>query len=223
VPHLTMCNAYGATETTSPAKIMPPGAGIARMDSIGRTVPCGDIRVMDEQGRELPPGELGELWIAGPMIVPGYWRNPAATEVSFTGGYWKSGDIGSVDAEGYVRIADRKKDMINRGGFKIYPAEVENVLCDQPGVVEAAVIGRPDSILGERSVAFVHASDTLSEDAVRRFCAERMADYKVPDWVVVSDRPLPRNANGKLQKDQLRQQAEQQLANAPRPARADGR
>ena len=216
VPHLTMCNAYGATETTSPATIMPPGSGIEHMDSIGKVVPCGEIRVLDEQQRELPAGEPGELWIAGPMIVPGYWRNPEATAASFEGGYWKSGDIGSVDAQGYVRIADRKKDMINRGGFKVYPAEVENVLCDQAGVVEAAVVGQPDSILGERSVAFVHANAALSEQDVRAFCAARMADYKVPDWVVVSDAPLPRNANGKIQKDQLRRQAEQHLAGAAR-------
>jgi acyl-CoA synthetase (AMP-forming)/AMP-acid ligase II len=215
-PHLVMCNAYGATETTSPATIMPPGAGAARMDSIGRTVPCGEIRVMDEQQREVPPGELGELWIAGPMIVPGYWRNDAATIVSFVDGFWKSGDIGSVDAEGFVRIADRKKDMINRGGFKVYPAEVENALCDQDGVVEAAVVGQPDAILGERSVAFVHATTSLSERAVRDFCANRMADYKVPDWVVVLDGPLPRNANGKIQKDQLRRIAQEYVAQAAR-------
>ncbi|MDR3534215.1 MAG: class I adenylate-forming enzyme family protein [Rhodopila sp.] len=219
VPHLTMCNAYGATETTSPATIMPPGAGVSRMDSIGRTVPCGDIRVRDEEGRELPPGELGELWIAGPMIVPGYWHNPAATAASFEGGYWKSGDIGSVDAEGYVRIADRKKDMINRGGFKVYPAEVENVLCDKDGVVEAAVVGQPDPILGERSVAFIHARTPLSDAEIRAFCAERVADYKVPDWVVVSEEPLPRNANGKIQKDQLRRQAEVVVATTDRPRR----
>lgn len=218
VPHLAMCNAYGATETTSPATIMPPGSGIEQMDSIGQTVPCGHIRVMDEQERELPPGELGELWIAGPMIVPGYWRNPAATASSFVDGYWKSGDIGSVDAQGYVRIADRKKDMINRGGFKVYPAEVENVLADQDGVVEAAIIGQPDSILGERSVAFIHARTELLEHEVRAFCAARMADYKVPDWVVVSEEPLPRNANGKIQKDQLRRQAERYVAGASRPS-----
>src|SRR5688572_5025583 len=119
-PNLQVCKAYGATETTSPATIMPPGDGVLHSDSIGRTVECGDIRVMDDHGRELPRGEEGELWIAGPMIVPGYWRNDAATRASFAGGYWKSGDIGAIDADGYVRIADRKKDMINRGGFKVY-------------------------------------------------------------------------------------------------------
>ena len=217
VPHLRMCNAYGATETTSPATIMPPGEGVAHADSIGRVVACGDIRVCDDNGRPLPPGEQGELWIAGPMVVPGYWRNDAATASGFTDGWWKSGDIGSVDAEGFVRIADRKKDMINRGGFKVYPAEVENVLCDQHGVIEAAVVGQPDPILGERSIAFVYADVPLSEHAVRSFCAARMADYKVPDWVVLSEQPLPRNANGKIQKAELRQMAARHVAAAARP------
>src|SRR5205814_6735814 len=145
-PNLQMCNCYGATETTSPATMMPPGDGVAHADSIGKTVRCGDIRVMDERGRELPRGEEGEgegeFWIAGPMIVPGYWRNPEANAASFTGGYWKSGDIGTIDAEGYVRIADRKKDMINRGGFKVYPAGVESELAGIGGVGEAAGVGQ---------------------------------------------------------------------------------
>jgi long-chain acyl-CoA synthetase len=209
VPHLVMCNAYGATETTSPATIMPPGDGIAHSDSIGKVVPCGEIRVMDEAGREVPPGEAGEFWIAGPMIVPGYWRNDGANASSFAGGFWKSGDIGAIDAQGYVRIADRKKDMINRGGFKIYPAEVENVLSEIPGVIEAAVVGRPDSVLGERVVAFINAGNpAVTEESIRAFCVARIADYKVPEYVVLGNRPLPRNANGKIQKADLRDAAQ---------------
>ena len=207
-PGLQMCNAYGATETTSPATIMPPGEGVLHSDSIGRSVECGDIRVMDDAGRELPAGDDGELWIAGPMIVPGYWRNDAATAASFAGGYWKSGDIGSIDAEGYVRIADRKKDMINRGGFKVYPAEVESVLTGLDGVIEAAVIGEPDSIMGESVCAFLNVkSDALDEATVRAWCDERMADYKVPARIVIEMKPLPRNANGKIQKADLRERA----------------
>ena len=206
-PRLQMCNAYGATETTSPATIMPPGDGVAHSESIGKVVPCGDIRVMDDQGRELGPGEEGELWIGGPMVVPGYWRNPEANAASFAGGYWKSGDIGAIDAQGYVRIADRKKDMINRGGFKVYPAEVENVLTAIDGVVEAAVVGRPDAVLGEAVVAFLNVSRDIDAAGVRAFCGERMADYKVPGQVVIGRDPLPRNANGKIQKADLRQMA----------------
>ena len=207
-PWLAMCNAYGATETTSPATIMPPGKGTARADSIGRVVTCGDIRVMDEQGREMPPGADGELWIAGPMVSPGYWRNLEATAAAFVGGYWRSGDIGSIDGEGYVRIADRKKDMIIRGGFKIYPAEVESVLAGLDGVLEAAVVGRADPMLGEAVVAFVTAEDSgLTQHRVREWCAERLSDYKVPAEVIIAPSPLPRNANGKIQKAELRQRA----------------
>lgn len=210
VPHLVMCNAYGATETTSPATIMPPGAGIAHSDSIGKVVRCGEIRVMNDAGVELPPGEHGELWIAGPMIVSGYWRNAQADADSFKGGFWKSGDIGSIDAEGYVRIADRKKDMVNRGGYKVYPAEVENVLCEHADVIEAAVVGRADEILGERVVAFVQCRAPVAEAVLREFCAARMADYKVPDRIVAEvGAPLPRNANGKIQKNELRERAAQ--------------
>ena len=108
-----------------------------------------------------------------------------------------------------MRIADRKKDMINRGGFKIYPAEVENVLYEFRGVIEAAVVGRSDSVLGERVVAFINAADaSVTESAIRDFCASRMADYKVPEYVVVRNQPLPRNANGKIQKHDLRDLAQ---------------
>ena len=207
-PWLAMCNAYGATETTSPATIMPPGKGTAHADSVGRVVTCGDIRVMDVHGCEVPPGSDGELWIAGPMVVPGYWRNPEATVASFVGGYWKSGDIGSIDADGYVRIADRKKDMIIRGGFKVYPAEVESVLAGLEGVVEAAVVGRADAMLGEAVVAFVTTTGGgLTSHEVRTWCAERLSDYKVPADVVIEEAALPRNANGKIQKETLRMRA----------------
>lgn len=207
-PGLAMCNCYGATETTSPTTIMPPGDGACRLDSIGKVVRCGEVRVMDDVGCEVAPGETGELWIAGPMVVPGYWRNEAATRTAFVGGFWKSGDIGSVDKDGYVRIADRKKDMIIRGGFKIYPAELESVLTGLPGVVEAAVVGRPDAILGEIVVAFLCIEDSMmDEHEVRAWCAEQVSDYKVPGVVHISADPLPRNANGKIQKADLRERA----------------
>jgi acyl-CoA synthetase (AMP-forming)/AMP-acid ligase II len=205
LPDLQMCNAYGATETTSPATIMFPGRGMERSDSIGHSVACGDIRIMDGHGREVARGETGELYIAGPMVVPGYWRNDEANRTSFVCGYWRSGDIGSIDEEGFVQIFDRKKDMIIRGGYKIYPAEVENVLIDHPSIIEAAVIGRADEVLGERVVAFVQKDDgPLTSDEVRSFCREHLADYKIPDHIEFSNLPLPRNANGKLQKDVLR-------------------
>ncbi len=206
VPKLVLLNAYGATETTSPATMMPAGLTREHADSVGVVLPCAHIVVMDEQGVEVPAGETGELWIGGPMVVPGYWDNAAATASSFTAGHWHSGDLGSIDAQGFVRIFDRKKDMLNRGGFKVYSVEVENALMALPGVVEAAVIGRPCPVLGERVHAFLYAPDaTRDAAAVRSHCAALLADYKVPETITWSDSPLPRNANGKLMKRMLRE------------------
>jgi len=205
LPGLTLLNAYGATETTSPTTIMPMGLQAANLDSVGVVVPCGDVRAMDDVGREVAPGETGEIWIAGPMVVPGYWENPEATEREFAGGYWKSGDLGSIDARGFVRVFDRKKDMINRGGYKVYSAEVESVLSLHPAVVESALIAVPDPVLGEKAHAFVVTRDPeCGADRLRAHCAQHLADYKVPDFFTFRSEPLPRNANGKLLKRALR-------------------
>jgi acyl-CoA synthetase (AMP-forming)/AMP-acid ligase II len=204
LPGLTLMNAYGATETTSPTTIMPMGRQAGNLDSVGAVVPCGDVKVVDDAGRELPPGESGELWIAGPMVVPGYWDNPEATAREFAGGYWKSGDIGSIDARGFVRVFDRKKDMVNRGGYKVYSAEVESVLSLHPAVVESALVPVPDPVLGEKTRAIVVARDGCDGDALRAHCARHLADYKVPDFFTFRTDPLPRNANGKLLKRMLR-------------------
>lgn len=204
-PNLTLFNVYGSTETTSPATMLPPGEAAARADTVGKTVACADILVMDDDGRELPPGTSGELWIGGPMVVPGYWRNPEADRSAFSGGYWKSGDIGSVDAEGYVRVLDRKKDMINRGGYKVYCIEVESVLMRHPGVVECAVVGRADPVLGEKVHAvIVPRTPDVTDADIKSFCAQNLSDYKVPDTIAFLPDGLPRNANGKVMKTQLR-------------------
>jgi long-chain acyl-CoA synthetase len=205
-PSLVLINAYGATETCSPATMMPPGLTRAHADSVGLPLPCADLRVMDDAGHELPPGEAGELWIGGPMVVPGYWDNAEATAANFTAGYWHSGDLGSIDALGFVRLFDRKKDMLNRGGFKVYSVEVENTLMAFPGVVEAAVVGRPCPVLGERVHAFLHAPGVAPDDeAVRAFCRARLTDYKVPETITWSGAPLRRSATGKLLKRVMRE------------------
>jgi acyl-CoA synthetase (AMP-forming)/AMP-acid ligase II len=205
LPGLTLVNAYGATETTSPTTIMPPGEQAAHLDSVGVVVPCGEVRVMDEAGREVPVGEPGELWIAGPMVVPGYWENPEATAREFAGGHWKSGDIGAIDAAGFVRVFDRTKDLINRGGYKIYSAEVESVLSLHGAVAESALVAVADPVLGEKTLAHVVTRDPACEaDALRAHCARHLADYKVPDFFAFRSEPLPRNANGKLLKRLLR-------------------
>ena len=162
---------------------------------------------MDEQGRELPRGEVGEIWIHGPAVVRGYWSNQEATAREIVAGFWRSGDLGSINAEGFVRVLDRKKDMINRGGYKVYSAEVETVLAAHPGVVECAVVGTPCAILGERVHAFVVArNESLTPETLRAFCAERLSDYKIPESVTLLTDPLPRNANGKILKRLLREE-----------------
>ncbi|MBU6392953.1 MAG: AMP-binding protein [Sphingomonadales bacterium] len=207
LPGLALHNTYGATETASPAVIMPASEAAARSRQLGLPVLTCNILVMDQQGRALPPGEQGEIWISGPMVIPGYWDNPEATAAAFTGSYWKSGDLGSIDADGFVSLHDRIKDMINRGGFKIYSVEVENVLCELPEVIEAAIVGKPCPVLGERVVAFLHldpAVPPIDEDTLRAHCAARLSDYKVPETYLIEPSPLPRNANGKLVKTALR-------------------
>ena len=208
LPHLNLLNAYGATETTSPTTIMPLADWRANVDSIGKVAPCGRLRIVDEDGRDVATGTPGEFWIAGPMVTPGYWRRPDANASEFVDGYWRSGDIGSIDADGFVRIFDRKKDMINRGGYKIFSAEVENVISGVEGVIECAILGAPDPVLGERVHAIVVVEPGANVDAaiVRDWCRRRLSDYKTPEVVVVRTEPLPRNANGKVMKPLLRTQ-----------------
>jgi acyl-CoA synthetase (AMP-forming)/AMP-acid ligase II len=211
LPELMLMNCYGATETTSPATVMPPGQTRAHNDTVGQALHCVDMRVMDDEGRELPPGTLGEIWIKGPMVVRGYWNNPEATQTNITGGYWHSGDLGTIDEQGYVRVMDRKKDMINRGGFKIYTIEVENALYEHAAVQECAVVAKPCPVLGERVHAFVglkpgHLASAALDSELKAHCAARLSDYKVPESFAVSAQPLPRNANGKLLKREMRDQ-----------------
>ncbi|MFC4594522.1 class I adenylate-forming enzyme family protein [Sphingobium tyrosinilyticum] len=204
IPGLGLFNIYGATETTSPATILRADQLAARADSVGQPVDCADILIVDEDGHEVPRGQCGEVLIGGPMTISAYWNNAEANASAFIGGYWRSGDIGSMDEEGYLRISDRLKDVINRGGYKIYSLEVEHVIARLPGVVECAVVGYPDSVLGERVAAFVCGSLANAEAAVKAHCARNLSDYKLPELVVQLDGPLPRNANGKVMKAQLR-------------------
>jgi long-chain acyl-CoA synthetase len=205
VPGLKLINAYGATETTSPSTIMPPEFTASHIDSVGLPCPGAQIIVMDADGRELPRGEIGEIWIGGGSVIKGYWNNPEATAESFTAGYWHSGDLGSIDDANFVRVFDRQKDMINRGGLKIYSAEVESVLAGHPAVIESAIIAKPCPVLGERVHAVVVTRNEVSSDALRAWCAERLSDYKVPETMALTTEPLPRNANGKVIKRQLRE------------------
>lgn len=205
LPCLSLMNVYGATETTSPAVMMPPELVRLRLNQVGKTLPYVDIVIMDDNGREVPRGEQGEIWISGPVIIPEYWNKPDANRDNFMGGYWKSGDLGAMDKDGFLSVFDRKKDMINRGGFKIYSVEVENTIMGHPAVVEAGVVGKPCPVLGERVEAFAVLKEPLDERVLKEYCAARLSDYKVPDNINFVDGPLPRNPNGKLLKTALRE------------------
>jgi len=207
LPGLQLINAYGATETTSPSTLLPAPYSASHSDSVGLACPGARILAMDEEGCACAPGEIGEIWIHSGSVVKGYWNNRQATAENFVGGFWRSGDLGSVDAQGFVRVFDRKKDMINRAGLKIYSAEVESVLAGHPDVLESAVVARPCPVLGERVHAFVTPRrEGVDPQALRAWCAERLSDYKVPETITLLAEALPRNANGKVLKRSLRDQ-----------------
>jgi acyl-CoA synthetase (AMP-forming)/AMP-acid ligase II len=148
--------------------------------------------------------------VRGPNVVPGYWNKPEATAAAFTGGWLHTGDVARIDDEGLVYLVDRVKDMINRGGENVYCVEVENALAGAPGVYEAAVLGVPDEVMGEKvgTVIVPMPGTTLDVPAVLGFLAKQLADFKVPQYVAVSAVPLPRNPGGKLLKRQLREETD---------------
>lgn len=205
-PNAQLHNAYGATETCSPATLMPMSYPDSKVTSIGLPVEVADIKIVDPEGRPVPNGESGELYIKGPMIIKEYWDNPAANQSSFTDGYWHSGDLGIMDDDGYVYIRDRKKDMINRGGEKIFSIEVEDALKSHPDVVEAAVIGEPDPVFGEKVKAFVVGPklDPADFTELQAHCQKALAKFKVPEQFVLLQ-SLPRNASGKILKNTLKE------------------
>ena len=147
------------------------------------------------------------------MVVPGYFANDAASSEAFVAGYWRSGDIGAVDEAGYLQVLDRLKDMINRAGYKVFSAEVENVLHHHPQILEAAVVAHPDAVLGEKVHAFVTTrAGGLDAAEVRAFCGTRLADYKVPELFTIGTGSLPRNAAGKVLKSALRARIAKEMA-----------
>ena len=209
-PHVGLMNGYGATEATSPTTMNPPRFASSHQDCVGLPLHCTEVGVFGEDGVELAPGEQGEIWMRGPNVIPGYWDNPEANADNFVGGWWKSGDMGSMTEDGFVKVHDRIKDMLNRGGFKVFSIEVESALSYHPNILESAIIGKPCPVLGERVHVVVvpkdaEAGDTLAQ-SIRAFAAERLSDYKVPEEIHFRTAPLPRNANGKIIKTQLREE-----------------
>jgi acyl-CoA synthetase (AMP-forming)/AMP-acid ligase II len=181
--------------------------GLPILNSVGRQMLLSQVRVATEEGTDVPPGAEGEILVRGDQVLSGYWRNPEATAKAFTGRWFHTGDVGRWDAEGYLWIVDRKKDMIVSGGENIYPREVEEVLYRHHAVREAAVIGGEDPVWGEQVVAIVscRAGETTSSAELIGFCREHIASYKKPRAVVFVEE-LPKNASGKVLKRELRLQ-----------------
>jgi fatty-acyl-CoA synthase len=197
-------NLYGATETGLVA-LAGPADHAARPGTVGRILRGNDVRILDEGGAARPPGAIGEVFVANEMLVEGYHDDPAATAAARRADAFSVGDLGRVDADGYLYLESRTHDMIISGGVNIYPAEIEAHLATHPDVVEAAVVGAPDPEWGERVVAYVvaRAGATLAPEDVTAHCRAGLADYKQPRRVVLVDE-LPRNPTGKVLKRELR-------------------
>jgi acyl-CoA synthetase (AMP-forming)/AMP-acid ligase II len=204
--HARFIDSYGLTETCSGDTFMPEGRELDKIGSVGLPVPHATITLRDDAGVEVPIGTEGEICIAGPKVTPGYWRDPERTRQAFFGNALRTGDIGRFDADGYLWVTDRKKDMIISGGENIASAEIERVIDMLPQVREVAVVGMHDDRWGERPVAVVvlHERRTLSEQELIDHCASQLAKFKVPNRLILV-RELPRSASGKVLKRLLRQ------------------
>ena len=194
---------YGLTETSPVATFNPPKA--IQLGSIGKPVPSTEIKVIDEEGQDLPQGEAGELCVKGPQVMQGYWQRPEETaKVIDSQGWFRTGDIAVIQADGYARIVDRKKDMINVSGFNVYPNEVEDEIASHPDVLEVAAVGIEDEKSGEAvKVYVVSRNPDLSTKDIRNWCKERLTGYKVPRVIEFRDE-LPKTNVGKVLRRQLR-------------------
>jgi long-chain acyl-CoA synthetase len=193
---------YGLTES-SPVLTFNP-FGQVRLNSIGVPVPSTDVKCVDEDGKDVPQGERGELIAKGPQIMKGYWNKPEETAKTIQNGWLLTGDIGVMEADGFFRVVDRKKDMILVSGFNVYPNEIEEVMAAHPDIEEVAVIGVPDGSSGEAVKAFVvMRNEGLTKDAVRAYCKEHLTGYKVPKMVEFREE-LPKSNVGKILRKDLR-------------------
>lgn len=202
--NVSVYEGYGMSETACGGTVNPKQA--SRRSSIGKPLKCLELIIRSEDGRSLPPGpqNVGEIAMRGPNIMLGYHGNEEATKAAFADGWFLTGDLAYQDEEGYLYIAGRKKELIIRGGSNIYPREVEDVIARIPGVKDVAVIGVPDKLMGERvkAVVVLKEGTTLTEETIKEFCAEHLAQYKVPRLVEFRQE-LPRNSTGKILKRAL--------------------
>jgi long-chain acyl-CoA synthetase len=194
---------YGLSETSPVASFNHPDRE-RKPGSIGTPIAGVEMRAVDDEGNEVPQGEVGEIAIRGHNVMKGYWNRPDATEEVMRDGWFHSGDMATVDEDGYFFIVDRKKDMIIRGGYNVYPREIEEVLYEHPAVSEAAVVGVPDESMGEEVGAAVvlNPDASASADEIRAFVKERVAAYKYPRRIWFPDE-LPKGPTGKILKREI--------------------
>lgn len=206
-----LLGAYGMTEATAATHLTPKGMR-APVDpntgalAVGLPTPGTSVRIVDDEGAEVPNGTAGEVILSGPGVISGYWQRPEATAATIRDGLLYSGDVGVVDDEGWLFLVDRKKDLINCSGFKVWPREVEDALYEHPAVMEAAVVGVPDTYRGETVKAFVSLKDPGSVDAddLAQFVRDRLAAYKRPGEIEILDE-LPKTSSGKILRRALRE------------------
>jgi malonyl-CoA/methylmalonyl-CoA synthetase len=191
---------YGMTETLM--NISNPYDGERRPGTVGLPLPHVEVKILDEEGRPVAEGTTGEVWVRGTNVCDGYWRRPDATAAAWKDGWFRTGDIGSRAPDGYITLHGRRSDLIISGGFNIYPREIEELLLEQPGVREAAVVGKPDPVRGEVPVAYLVADPALDEAAMKTRLGSQLASFKLPRAYVRVD-ALPRTALGKIQKHLL--------------------
>jgi long-chain acyl-CoA synthetase len=208
-PHMrkTLTTAYGLTETASVATAHGGDDYFAHPGSVGRAAPTVELRVVEDSGHDAPAGQRGEIWIKGPTVMAhGYWRRPDANAAAFTDGWFHTGDIGYLDADGFLYLVDRAKDMIIRAGENVYCVEIENVLFNHPDVIDAAVVGVAHKTLGEevKAVVQLRPGATTTAEELQEFCRGQLANFKVPEYVEIRTEPLPRNPAGKVLKNLLR-------------------
>lgn len=198
----------GPTEC-SPVTCVNPIGGKRKHGTVGRPVPGVEMKIMDEGGKELPQGVIGELCVRGANVMKGYWRLAEETKESFFGEWFRTGDLGTEDAEGYFSILDRRKDIIIVNGMNIYPRIIEEVINRVPGVHECAVVGEPHALHGEIPIAYVSLVEgqATGADAIRAFCRENLGRHEIPRKIIFMPE-LPKNAAGKILKRQLRRQGE---------------
>jgi long-chain acyl-CoA synthetase len=215
VTGITLIEAYGLTET-SPAVTVNPLNLPMYNGSIGLPLPSTEIAIRDDQGRDLPVGEAGELCVRGPQVMKGYWRRPDETaEVMMADGFLRTGDIATVDEAGYVRIVDRKKDLIAVSGFKVFPNELEKVAELHPGVLEAGAVGVPDARSGEAvKLVVVRKDPTLTADELLAFCRKNLTGYKVPRYIEFRE-SLPKTPIGKILRRALREPSDTTRCDRP--------